>query len=64
MSAPKFWWFQGDSVEKLLDQLMGAADTARLEVRIDKQDRMTFRVVADKVHDPIDNSHVCPPQCP
>lgn len=75
MSHNQFWWFQGDSVVELAARL-AAADptTARLEVRIDADHHMTFRVVDTRPADQtlsvqmgtadINNSWLCPPACP
>jgi len=65
---PRFWWFQGDSVEQLTEQLIAAGVDARLEVYL-QGDHMTLRVAAgaDKVSveaGTINESHPCPPLCP
>lgn len=50
-AAPKkqpatHWWFSGASVVELVKRLSDAGSaTARLEVRIDSKQAMTFRVV-------------------
>jgi hypothetical protein len=66
MTNPEpFTWFRGPSVTKLIKDLT-AASLPRLEV-YQKGDKMTFKVVDEtdgKVHDPINDSHVCPPICP
>lgn len=67
MSRP-FWWFQGKSVEELTEALINAGSSARLEVHLDGQD-MTLHVVPLIALEGgggggINDSHVCPPQCP
>jgi hypothetical protein len=64
MSRP-YWWFEGASVAALIERL--SAD-ARLEVHLDGE-KMTFRVVPlggalSPLDPPINESHICPPQCP
>lgn len=65
-----FYWFRGESVRELASRLTAAnPDTARLEVRL-AGDKMTLTVVpesevtASRINPPINDSHVCPPQCP
>lgn len=61
-----YWWFQGTPVAELRRQLNEyPAEDTRLEVRLDGK-KMTFTVMAPDGHgpNPIDDSHVCPPQCP
>ena len=65
----RYWWFQGESVEELTARLVVDPKSARLEVRIDDSQRMTFRVVGPPQTrtepDPdINDSHLCPPFCP
>lgn len=68
MAKPeKYWWFEGDSVAELQRRLISTPG-ARLEVRIDRDDKMTLRVVdiaakAPLSEDDINYSHVCPPAC-
>ena len=72
----KFWWFHGASVVALTERLTACdPGTARLEVRVSADDKMTFRVMpaattvaaltmqADPPAD-INDSHLCPPICP
>lgn len=74
-----YWWFRGESVKALVEQLTThGVETARLEVRIDDGDAMTFRVVpatadagkngevesTDSHENDINDSHRCPPLCP
>ncbi|HEY9466796.1 MAG TPA: hypothetical protein VIR54_27055 [Vicinamibacterales bacterium] len=74
--ATAFHWFQGASVQALVDRLIAADPaTARLEVH-QHDEKMYFRVVAAKPADrtlaaadgdptdPINDSHRCPPECP
>jgi hypothetical protein len=45
-----YWWFQGDSVDLLREQLVSANSAgqgARLEVKIDAKQNMTLRIVLD-----------------
>ena len=63
-----YWWFQGASVASLIAALEAAGADARLEVHLDG-DKMTLFVVptggaAVASGGGIDDSHVCPPQCP
>lgn len=66
---PRFWWFQGASVEQLFAELEAAGENARLEVHLDGQ-HMTLHVVAAGITPQegggggINESHVCPPVCP
>jgi len=60
-----FTYFRGPSVEKLIKNLT-SAEIPRLEV-YQKNDKMTLVVVDEadsKAHDPINDSHICPPSCP
>jgi len=65
--AKPFWWFQGASVQELTARLQ--ADTnVRLEVHL-AGDKMTLEVVSNdataaRINPPINDSHICPPQCP
>jgi hypothetical protein len=66
-----YWWFQGDSVDLLREQLVSANSAgqgARLEVKIDAKQNMTLRVVLDGIvatdEGGINKSHICPPDCP
>ena len=68
--ARPYWWFQGASVAELQKQLTEAGADARLEVRIDAKQSMTFTVVSGDVSTqshiaghPINDSHICPPDC-
>lgn len=58
-----FYWFQGESVRKLAEELAEGGSDARLEVRIDKG-KMTFTVVGAAYNGTVNESHVCPPDCP
>lgn len=66
-----FHWFHGASVRQLYDVLGEyGPDTVRLEVHTDGK-KMTFRVKRTTgptgvggEPPPINDSHVCPPQCP
>lgn len=68
MTKP-FHWFQGDSVRELVRQLAEAGANPRLEVHTDGKS-MTFAVIPTDIilqsHNPthINDSHVCPPDCP
>lgn len=63
-----YWWFQGDSVMELVQQLIAADPaTARLEAHRDGS-RLLFRVVpevgtATHTSNHINDSHLCPPDC-
>lgn len=63
-----YWWWQGASVEELTRRLV-ANPGARLEVHIDEKQHATFVVVPAEseakppLDPPINDSHVCPPQC-
>jgi hypothetical protein len=70
-----FWWFQGASVVELAERLAACGPaTARLEVRLSEDRKLTFRVVptqkfATAMGDPpeppdINESFLCPPICP
>ena len=68
----RFWWFAGETVSALIDQLNRAGREARLEVRIDDKKAMTLQVVAPGVSDAaaapayeaLNKSFICPPFCP
>lgn len=74
MSRP-YHWFQGTSVETLVERLIDADPaTARLEVH-QEGDKMTFRVVPAEPGTldeekqrlstaDINDSFICPPRCP
>lgn len=75
MARNKFWWFPETSSVALARRIQDAGPGHRLEVRIDKADAMTFRVVraplsqgiaeAAGVDEPdINESFLCPPICP
>ncbi len=71
MTKPKemYWWFQGASVVELNARLNVDPFNARLEVRVDDDQRMTFRVVTPGIESmaeepDVNDSHRCPPQCP
>ena len=66
---PYFWW-QGASVEELVARLIAAGpEDARLEVHIDEDQHATFVVkpvgayTARPFDPPINESHICPPDC-
>ena len=64
-----YHWFQGASVRELYDRLTAVGpDTARLEVHTDGK-KMTLQVTGETAAavsptPPINDSHLCPPQCP
>lgn len=66
--SKRFWWFDGASVDALREQLNGPV--VRVEFRVDKAQQATITVVRGDVvtteggGGPINDSHVCPPQCP
>jgi hypothetical protein len=64
----RYHWFQGESVRELARQLGEAGPDARLEVRVDAKQSMTFTVVPSGIstqsHTSINESHLCPPDCP
>lgn len=65
MSNEPFTWFRGPSVTKLIKNLTEAKQP-RLEV-YEKNGKMSFVVVDEatgKAHDPINDSHSCPIDCP
>lgn len=62
---PDFWWFNGQSVTRLINKLT-TTENPRLVVKL-KNGKMTFEVVNHDTgigHDPINDSHACPPTCP
>lgn len=64
-ATPDYWWFSGESVQRLTEKLTVTA-SPRLEVRLENN-KMTFVVVdgsTGTAHDPINDSHPCPPFCP
>lgn len=67
MAPRRYWWFRGESVAELTKRLH-ETENARLEVHL-AGDKMTLEVVDEGVvttsrTPPINESHVCPPQCP
>ena len=59
-----YHWFQGDSVKELIEQLSLSGDNPRLEVH-QAGKKMTLKVTGGSYDGPfINDSHVCPPQCP
>lgn len=66
MSDKPYWWFQGKSVERLVEQLLDAGEGARLEAHPVGDDKLHLVVVkpSHPGNDPINDSHVCPPVCP
>ena len=65
MNHDAYWWFEGPSVEHLKRALDQAGKGARLEAHPGPNDKLFLKVVtADgKLADPIDDSHLCPPDC-
>ena len=64
-ALPDYWWFDGQSVVRLTEKLTNTPNP-RLEVRL-KDNKVTFVVVDSSTgvgHDPINDSHPCPPFCP
>lgn len=64
-STPDFYWFQGQSVQKLTEKLTITSNPI-LKVFLNNG-HMSFEVIdgATKVgHDPINDSKACPPICP
>lgn len=75
MAQDRYWWFPETSSLELARRIQNAGPGHRLEVRIDKKDAMTFRVVrsplsqgiadaAGVVEPDINESWLCPPVCP
>lgn len=68
--ARPYWWFQGASVMELYERLKSAGpDVARLEVRQDGNSLFLDVVggdgsALDTGGGSINESHICPPQCP
>ena len=69
-ASSKFYWFQGESVSELYNRLYRSiGDNPRLEVRISGE-KMTLEIIPEgdaslaKPNPPINDSHICPPQCP
>lgn len=64
-TTPDFYWFQGQSVQRLTEKLTITPNPI-LKVYL-KNDKVTFEVIDGNTkagHDPINDSHVCPPSCP
>ena len=70
MSDKPFVWFDHKATAKLLDGLIRAGEGARLEVHPigDSVVEGSFHLVVVPEghggHDPINDSHLCPPSCP
>jgi len=68
--SASFHWIQGASVVELDRRLQAAGpDSARMEVRLDSANRMTFRIVragvtTRSVVADVNDSRICPPICP
>lgn len=67
----RYVWFGPESVAKLRDALNAASPEARLEIHEHKHDEFTLHVVepsdvvaTDGGGGGINESHICPPQCP
>lgn len=60
-----FYWFQGPEIQTLIERLQAAGPDARLEVHLEGHDA-TLEVYPEPTGEwpPLDNSHICPPQCP
>ena len=65
-----YWWFRGDAVTTLVERLLVADPaTARLEVHPEGRE-MTFLVIPagpvpeSHTEEHINDSHLCPPDCP
>lgn len=71
MPDKSYVWFQGKSVERLTEDLIEAGDGARLEIHpvgdfVIPPDTKFHLVVKSPDHpgkDPINDSHICPPDC-
>ena len=75
MARDSFWWFPETSSVALARRIQDAGPGHRLEVRVDKANAMSFRVVrsalsaataeaAGVVEPDINESWLCPPACP
>ena len=74
VSQPPYWWISGPSFAALKGQFLRASELARLEVRVDGQNKMTF-IVVDPASTPtradgvavgnvtINDTLHCPPFC-
>lgn len=67
MSRP-FWWFEWETMAELAARILAGGPGSRLEVHLDEAHTMTFEVVGTDVEaarsEPLNKSHVCPPDCP
>jgi len=71
MPDKSFWWFQGKSVERLTEDLIEAGEGARLEIHpvgnVELPPDAKFHLVVISpgraAKDPINDSHICPPDC-
>ena len=64
-AAPDFYWFQGQSVQRLTEKLTITPNPI-LKVYL-KNGKMSFEVIDGGTkagHDPINDSYACPPRCP
>lgn len=63
--ASPYWWFQGESVREITRRLNENPD-GRLVVRLQGKE-MTLDVesvgISIESHNPVNESHVCPPDC-
>jgi hypothetical protein len=72
-SDTPFWWFDAKATEKLREKLNAAGDGARLEIHhkgdasivvVDGSLHLVVVPAGQSSHDPINDSHICPPVCP
>lgn len=62
---PDFWWFEGKAVDRLTEDLIDAGAGARLEIHPFGPDKLhlVVRPAGKHAKDPINESHICPPDC-
>lgn len=67
-SPGRFWWFDGETVRDLCEQLVAAGEGARLECHPVGGQLWLHVVPSDQARvaafTPLNKSHECPPWCP
>jgi hypothetical protein len=60
-----YYWFDAKATAKIAEKIAAAGTGARLRILPKPNDKIMAQVVdaEGKSHDPINDSHLCPPEC-